>query len=71
MTAIIVPIDMGRKYKSAAVAGSGVGAGVAAGASTTPTAVSANEPKRHDATGVAKQGPAESLVFTSILTKPV
>ena len=42
--AAIMPIDMGRKYCSASVAGGCVGSGVASGASSTPKAASAYEP---------------------------
>jgi len=42
--ATIVATDIGKKYKSAADAGCGVGSGVAAGASSTLIAVSADEP---------------------------
>ena len=41
--ATIMPIIPGTKYRSAIDAGVGVGAGVAAGASSTPMAVSAND----------------------------
>ena len=42
--AMIMAIETGRKYRSAADAGVGVGSGVAAGDSSTVKAVSANEP---------------------------
>ena len=44
MIATIMPAVAGTKYMSATDAGVGVGAGVASGASSTFTAVSANEP---------------------------
>ena len=43
MIAMIVPIENGRKYRSAAVAGGGVGSAVAAGASSTVKAETACE----------------------------
>ena len=44
MIATMMPIDIGKKYMSAMDSGAGVGGGVAAGASSTPTAVCAEDP---------------------------